>query len=56
MIFDFCPIETPLGVPVLISFQVRDNVYVVDIEGTLFSLQTEGDDPDLWAWQVVQQL
>ena len=53
---DFRPTETPMRVPVVTTFEVRGHVYVVDIDGLLFQLQTEGDDPDLWCWQVVQNL
>lgn len=45
-----------MGVPTLASFQVRDRVYVVDVMGTMFALMTEGDDPDMWCWQIVQEL
>jgi len=39
-VIDFCPAETPLQVPVLTSFQLRDQVYVVDVEGLLLNIQT----------------
>lgn len=53
---NFRPTETPMRVPVNVTFEVRGRVYVVDTEGTLFQLMTEGDDPDLWCWQLVVQL
>jgi hypothetical protein len=53
---NFCPEETPMRVSVLTSFEVRGNVYVVDIDGLLHCIRTEGDDPDLWCWMLVAQL
>lgn len=56
MIFDFENKTTPLGVPVNATFFVRDKLYVVDRLGTLFYVNTEADDPDLWYWEVVIEL
>ena len=53
---NFEPTFTPLGVPVLTSFLLRQFMYVVDMEGTLFQLDTENEDPDLWCWRKVIQL
>ena len=53
---DFRPTETPLDTPVLTTFRLRGYGYVVDVEGTLFQVRTDGDDPDLWCWVVIQQL
>jgi Tfp pilus tip-associated adhesin PilY1 len=53
---NFSPTETPLGVPTLTDFQVRDRVYVVDMNGNLFRLDTASDDPDMWNWQFMQEL
>ena len=48
---------TPLDVPVLTSFELRGHVYVVDMDGVLFQIRPDPqDDPDLWCWQVVQEL
>ena len=52
----FEPTETPLGVPVLTSFIVRDRAYIVDINGMLLCIHIDGDDPELWYWHVVQEL
>lgn len=52
----FCPTETPLQIPVMTSFILRDRAYVVDVLGSLFQIQVEGDDPDLWCWHLVQEL
>jgi len=56
MTFDFKPTETPMGVPVLTTFEVHGRVYVVDIEGLMFCLLTDGDEPEEWAWQAVLSL
>lgn len=56
MIVDFEPAFTPLDVPVLTSFWLRQFMYVVDMEGMLFQIDTEADDPDLWCWHEVVQL
>jgi hypothetical protein len=56
MTIDFEPAFTPLGVPVLTSFLSRQFMYVVDMEGMLFQIDTEADDPDLWCWREVVQL
>lgn len=56
MAIDFSPTETPMGVPTLTNFEVRGKVYVVDVDGNLFFLDTNGDDPDMWCWQFVQYL
>ena len=53
---NFCPKFTPLDVPTLTTFDVRGRTYVVDVLGALFQLMTEGDDPDLWCWQLVIEL
>lgn len=53
---DFKPTETPLGIPVCTTFEVCGHVFVVDVYGTLFQVRTEGEDPDLWCWIIVQQL
>jgi hypothetical protein len=53
---DFCPEYTPLQTPVLTSFWLRNRIYVVDMEGVLFQIDVEGDDPDLWCWREVMQL
>ena len=45
-----------MNTPVLTTFSVRDRVYVVDTDGRLFQLETAGDDPDMWNWQLVQVL
>ena len=50
---DFRPTETPMGVPVCSIFELKGRVFVVDVDGTLFQLDTIGDDPDLWRWLVV---
>lgn len=50
MMFDFRPTETPLGIPVVTVFDVRDKVYICDIYGVLYVLDVEGDDPDMWRW------
>lgn len=56
MTFDFRPTETPFGIPVLTTFTIKDRVYVVDTDGLVFQLQIEGDDPELWTWQLVIDL
>lgn len=48
--------RTPLDVPVLTTFFVRDKLFVVDVEGTLFFVDVDSDDVDQWYWQVVQEL
>jgi len=53
---DFRPTETPLGDPVVTTFEVCGRVYVVDIDGILFRIMTDGDDPDMWCWQVYHHL
>ena len=50
---DFRPTETPMGVPVCNVFEMKGRVYVVDVHGTLFQLDTLGDDPELWRGLVV---
>ena len=56
IMINFAPLETPLGVPVRTWFYVRGHVYVVDMDGILFQLDTQGDNPDLWCWREVIQL
>jgi hypothetical protein len=53
---DFEPDETPFGTAVLTSFYIRGNMYVVDLDGYLFQIDTEGDDPNLWCWTEVIRL
>jgi hypothetical protein len=53
---DFRPTETPLHVPVSAIFEVRGRVYVVDVDGALFNLLTEDDNPEMWCWEEVYQL
>lgn len=53
---DFSPTETPMGDPVLLTFEVRDRAYVVDIYGNLFYLYTSDPLPENWLWTSVVQL
>lgn len=53
---DFRPTESPLGIPVVATFQVRDRVYVVDADGMLYQIMTGNDNPEYWSWTVVQYL
>jgi len=56
MMFNFEPTETPLGYPVVAVFDVRDKVYVCDVYGTLYVLDTAGDSPSMWCWIEVMNL
>lgn len=53
---DFRPEFTPTGIPVLICFRVEGRPYVVDVDGILYALMVQGDDPDMWIWQVFSRL
>ena len=53
---EFNPTETPMGDPVLLTFEVMDRAYVVDIYGNLFYLYTSDPLPENWLWTPGVQL
>ena len=53
---DFRPTETPEGLPVLTTFTLRDEAYVVDYYGTLYCIVAHTDDPENWYWTEVTRL
>lgn len=52
----FQPTETPDGIPVNHTFEIRNGAYVVDVYGTVYRILTHADDPENWVWTEVINL
>lgn len=53
---DLRPTETPLGVPVVYTFEIQDRAYALDLYGLLYRILTHDDDPEYWGWIEVRYL
>lgn len=54
--FNFRPTKTPLGVPLLTSFELFGACYAVDMLGVVYRILTHDDDPEYWVWTEVVRL